>query len=77
MKEQVGLLAGKAWQAIGGSPGILVSQLAKSLGVDPSMAVFAAGWLAREDKVRIEPQGRDFKIWLSDREAEVWKATKR
>ncbi len=75
MKDQIGLLAGKVWQTIGREPGILMSQMSKSLGVDPSLAVFATGWLLREDKVKIEPKGRDFILTLTPTEQDHWKNT--
>ncbi len=75
MRNQIGLLAGKAWSAIGAQPGILMSSLSKTLGVDPSLAVFACGWLAREDKITIVPQGRDFKLSLLEKEQEGYTGT--
>lgn len=77
MRDQIGLLAGKVWQTVGKEPGILMSLLAKTQGVDPSLAVFATGWLSREDKVRVEPLGRDFKVWLTDKEQEAWKGAQK
>lgn len=72
MKDQIGLLAGKLWTAVGREPGIKMSQLCKTLGVDPTLAVLAAGWLLREEKLRLEAKGRDFVVSLTAGEQQAW-----
>lgn len=57
--QQIGETAGDVWHLLAeeGQP-ISLAQLAKRIDQPRDMVMQAVGWLAREDKVQIEENGR-------------------
>lgn len=62
--EQVGVTAGKVWHVLKDSGPLTVAQLRKKLNGSGDLVGFALGWLAREDKVDISAEKKNFKVAL-------------
>jgi len=58
MIQPIGETAGKVWRLLNENGEASLSQLKKGVKVDPNLILQAIGWLAREDKLRIEKNGR-------------------
>jgi len=63
-KEQVGETAGKIWHLLDDSGPQTLAQIKKKFNGSGEVAVFALGWLAREDKVDISQDKKSFKVAL-------------
>lgn len=64
LKEQLGHTAGKVWQQLSESGPQTIAQLKKRLNGEGDLVNFAIGWLAREDKVDIVPEKKNFRVLL-------------
>jgi hypothetical protein len=62
--EQVGVTAGQVWHILKDSGPLTVAQLKKKLNGSGDLVGFALGWLAREDKVDISQEKKNFKVTL-------------
>ena len=62
--EQVGVTAGMVWHILKDSGPLTVAQLKKKLNGSGDLIGFALGWLAREDKVDISAEKKNFKVAL-------------
>lgn len=58
MTIQIGGAAGKVWHFLNANPQSTFEQAYKSLVVEPTMFYMAVGWLAREDKITFDGEGR-------------------
>jgi Mn-dependent DtxR family transcriptional regulator len=58
MIQSIGDTAGEVWSFLNEKGEVTLSQLKRGLKVDPNLILEAIGWLAREDKLRIEKKGR-------------------
>ncbi len=58
MIQSIGETAGEIWTLLNGNGEASLSQLNKGVKADPNLILQAIGWLAREDKLRIEKKGR-------------------
>ena len=58
MIHQIGEVAGKVWMFLKQNGESNLNQLKKGIKADPNVTLQAIGWLAREDKLRIEKKGR-------------------
>jgi len=58
MIYQIGEVAGKVWMFLKHHGESNLNQLKKGVKADPNLILQAIGWLAREDKIRIEKKGR-------------------
>jgi Mn-dependent DtxR family transcriptional regulator len=58
MIQPIGDTAGKVWRLLNENGEANLSQLKSAVNVDPNLILQAIGWLAREDKLRIEKKGR-------------------
>jgi hypothetical protein len=65
--QQIGETAGQIWHVLAdeGEP-VSLTQLAKRVDQPRDLIMQAIGWLAREDKVRIDENGRTKTIALCD-----------
>lgn len=64
VKEQVGHTAGNVWRQLSQGGPQTISQLKKKLNGESDLVNFAIGWLAREDKVEIVPDKKNFRVQL-------------
>jgi hypothetical protein len=64
VKEQVGVTAGDVWRQLSQSGPQTLTQLKKKLNGNSDLLNFAVGWLAREDKVSIVAEKRNFLVQL-------------
>jgi len=64
MKEQVGETAGKIWHALNDLGPQTLAQLKKKVNGSGELVDFALGWLAREDKIDICLEKKNFKVSL-------------
>jgi len=55
----IGKTAGKVWHVLTENGRMTLPKLAKAVGGSRDTVMQAVGWLAREDKVVIEDQGRN------------------
>lgn len=64
MTSEIGELAGRIWQFLSEHPHSSLEQISKSLGVNNGLLHLSVGWLAREDKLIFEGDGKKTKICL-------------
>ena len=64
MIEKIGEAAGKIWQFLKENPNSSLEQINKHLKLELSVFCMALGWLAREDKIVFEGQGKEMKVSL-------------
>src|ERR1700680_3896287 len=55
---QIGETAGQIWQALHDRGPLTVAKLAKAVDAPTDLLMQGLGWLAREDKINIEEDGR-------------------
>lgn len=55
---QIGETAGMVWRALSENGPVSIAKLVKMAGQPRDLVMQALGWLAREDKISIEDQGR-------------------
>lgn len=58
MIQEIGETAGKVWKFLNEKGEANLTQLKKGVKADLNSILQAIGWLAREDKLRIEKKGR-------------------
>ena len=56
--EHIGETAGAVWQALSQGGPMSMARLVKAVGEPRDVVMQALGWLAREDKIVIEDEGR-------------------
>ena len=61
---QIGDSAGLVWKALSENGALTVAQLVKIVGQPRDTVMQALGWLAREDKIQFEEDGRSRAISL-------------
>jgi hypothetical protein len=64
VKDQVGLAAGSVWRQLSENGPQTLTQLKKKVNGQGDLVNFAIGWLAREDKVAIVAEKRNFLVQL-------------
>ena len=68
MKEscisEIGETAGKVWQLLSNRGPLSVAKLVKDVDIPRDVVMQALGWLAREDKIEIEEDGRSRTVSL-------------
>lgn len=70
--KEIGDLAGQVWKTLGTRKRVALSTLPKVMDKDGILVQQAVGWLARENKVEFEKQGRAVYVKLTAHEAEVF-----
>lgn len=55
---QIGNVAGEVWSVLARDGTLSVSKLVKTVGEPRDLVMQALGWLAREEKISIEEDGR-------------------
>jgi len=61
---QIGETAGAVWKALANNGPMSMAKLVKAVGQPRDTVMQALGWLAREDKIWIEDQGRSRMVSL-------------
>ena len=56
--EQIGATAGDVWQVLFEQGSMSMAKLINAVGQPRNTVMLALGWLAREDKISIEEDGR-------------------
>ena len=56
--EQIGITAGRVWTVLEEQGPLSMTKLVKVVGEPADTVMQALGWLAREDKICIEKEGR-------------------
>ena len=64
MDLQIGEAAGRVWHFLDKNPKSTFEHVYKSLSFEPTLFYMALGWLAREDKLSFEGEGRRRKLSL-------------
>lgn len=64
LKESVGHTAGKIWSQLSEGGPQTIAQLKKKLNGEGDLVNLAVGWLAREDKVDIFHEKKNFRVKL-------------
>jgi len=64
MVHDIGTNAGKLWQYLKENPSSTMEDAAKSLKLQENSILLAAGWLAREDKLTFQRDGKNVRISL-------------
>lgn len=64
MIHQVGETAGKVWQLLNQEGEQTFSKIKSSLGAKDALLYMALGWLAREDQIVMNEEGRSVKFSL-------------
>lgn len=62
--QQIGETAGRVWQALEQQGELRLSVLKKQVQAPDSLLYMALGWLAREDKLELTPDGRSLRVRL-------------
>jgi len=62
--HRIGEKAGRIWHTLAAEGQPRVSALKKRLDASDPLIYMALGWLAREDKLELEPEARTFRIRL-------------
>ncbi|MCL6481001.1 MAG: winged helix-turn-helix domain-containing protein [Firmicutes bacterium] len=62
--QQIGETAGRIWHTLDEKGELRVSILKRQVDVPEPILYMALGWLAREDKLAVEPRGRTFVVRL-------------
>ena len=65
MVEKIGIDAGKVWTKLDNKGRMNVRDLRNAIKLTERDTFLALGWLAKEGKVTIEKDGRDFYVELS------------
>lgn len=68
MNEEIGTMAGAIWHALEGNGVTTLAKLKKELDAQAPVFDWAIGWLAREDKIDLNPNGRSFQVSLKGRQ---------
>ncbi len=66
MGFEIGEAAGKVWNFLNKNSQATFDEIYKSLDIDPKLFCMAVGWLAREDKIAFEGEGKKRKFSLKD-----------
>jgi len=69
MEEEIGKAAGAIWKALSTKGELSLSQLKKARKGKRPISDWAAGWLAREDKIVIASEKRLFRVRLKEAKA--------
>lgn len=63
--EEIGHVAGEVWTALSTNGGQTIAALKKSVNASDELVLAALGWLARENKLAFETNGRSVTVSLA------------
>jgi hypothetical protein len=66
MQEEIGLTAGAIWHALDTKGEMTLAALKKEVDGKAPLFDWAIGWLAREDKISLQPEKRSYRIRLKE-----------
>ncbi len=64
MTYEIGESAGRIWQYLNEHPASTLEQINKDLKLDTSLFFMSVGWLAREEKLIFDGEGKKTKLSL-------------
>lgn len=64
LKNQIGETAGNIWHTLDEEGPLRLAALKKQIDAPDAILHMALGWLAREGKIEIMPEGRGFRVQL-------------
>ena len=64
MTDKVAHTAGLIWHTLNGKGSLKFSALQRQIKVPATLLHMGLGWLAREDKVELTPEGRSIQVRL-------------
>jgi len=64
--ESIGETAGRVWEYLRRSGKTSVSDIEKRIDVPTTLTHLSIGWLAREGKLAVRPEGRSVQVWLTE-----------
>jgi hypothetical protein len=64
MESEIGVAAGKIWQALNGKGSMAKTQIAKLTGLSADLVNLGVGWLAREGKLAFEKTAKGDQLKL-------------
>jgi hypothetical protein len=73
-QKAIGDAAGTVWSKLGEKGRVALTTLPKLLDADAALVQQAVGWLAREQKVVFEKDGRALYVKLTPSEQEAYRA---
>jgi hypothetical protein len=62
--DKIGELAGRIWRTLDEEGELRIATLKKQVAAPDALVSMALGWLAREDKIEVTPDGRTFRVRL-------------
>lgn len=62
--SRIGEVAGTVWQVLSENGPLSTAKLVKKAGEPRDLVLLALGWLAREDKINIDDEGRQRMVSL-------------
>lgn len=62
--SKIGETAGTVWQVLAQNGPTTIAKLVKEVGAPRDIVMQAIGWLAREDKIGLEENGRSRTVFL-------------
>jgi len=68
MQDKIGIVAGNIWQQLGQKGEMTPKRLCATMKEKSDVVYLALGWLARENKVEIQPTKSTFKVKLGKME---------
>jgi len=66
MQEKIGTAAGLIWEALNRKGELSLGQLKREVKGKTPIFDWAIGWLAREEKILINPEKRSFRLRLRE-----------
>lgn len=66
MSMEIGEAAGNVWNFLDKNSHSTSDKICKTLDMDPKLFCMAVGWLAREDKIAFEGEGKKRKFFLKN-----------
>lgn len=75
MQKEIGENAGKLWHVLGKNGEVPLANLPKLTSLKEAEAYLAAGWLARENKVRFNNKNKNHYVALTEGELNAYKRT--
>jgi hypothetical protein len=64
MEHEIGEGAGRIWQFLSANPGSTLEQIHKATQLDANLVCMSIGWLARENKIAFDGEGKKTKLSL-------------